>query len=43
MNVFILDDDVLQAKDVFGRAKNYFGEIVKTPVQKRRKNAAASL
>ena len=43
LNVFILDDDVLQAKDVFERAKNYFGEIVKTPVQKRRKKRGGEL
>lgn len=32
MNVFILDDDVLQAKDVFERAKNYFGESAEISV-----------
>ena len=32
MNVFILDDDILQAKDVFERAKNYFGESAEISV-----------
>ena len=38
MNVFILDDDVLQAKDVFGRAKNHrqISRLVKSKIRDRK-------